>query len=126
MSDLKRDKIKYVRDYIKRFYKHRDKCYICGSKEKLELHHLYSLSELFNTWCLKNKIREINTVKEIESIRIRFREEHLEKLDNINLYTLCKEHHGLLHNIYSQTYSNALVPRIRRWLDIQKDKKRNN
>ncbi len=40
MDVLKRFPIKYVRDYIKKDYKVRDKCYICGSKDDLELIHL--------------------------------------------------------------------------------------
>ena len=50
---LKRDKVKYVRDKIKSNYKIKDECYICGSTEKLELHHLYTLSEMFNNWLEK-------------------------------------------------------------------------
>ena len=66
MSELKRFPIKYIRDYIKKDYKLRDKCYICGSTEKLELHHLFSISQLFNEWCSRNKITEINTVEKAD------------------------------------------------------------
>ena len=68
MDVLKRFPIKYVRDYIKKDYKVRDKCYICGSKDDLELHH------------------------------------------------------SKLHTLYGQNYSNHLVPKVKKWLDIQKDK----
>ena len=68
MSNLKRFPIKYIRDYIKKDYKTREDCYICGSKTKLELHHLYSVSELFGKWCDKNGIKEVNSVEKIKEL----------------------------------------------------------
>ena len=102
MDVLKRFPIKYVRDYIKKDYKVRDKCYICGSKDDLELHHLYSLSQLWQKWCIANN--------------------NSKYLNNKNLYTLCRMHHSKLHTLYGQNYSNHLVPKVKKWLDIQKDK----
>ena len=122
MSQLKRFPIKYISDYIKKDYKLKDKCYICGSKEKLELHHLFSVSQLFEQWCSENKVTEINTVEKITSLREIFAVDCKESLDHHNLYTLCKTHHQRLHNIYGQNYSNHLVPKIKNWLEIQKDK----
>ena len=122
MSQLKRFPIKYIRDYIKKDYKLKDKSYICGSKEKLELHHLFSVSQLFEQWCSENKVTEINTVEKITSLREIFAVDCKESLDHHNLYTLCKTHHQRLHNIYGQNYSNHLVPKIKNWLEIQKDK----
>jgi len=122
MSQLKRFPIKYIRDYIKKDYKIRDECFICGTKENLELHHLFSVSQLFNDWCLKNKVTEIDSVEKITSLREIFSVDCKESLDHHNLYTLCKNHHQRLHNIYGQRYSNHLVPKIRNWLEIQKEK----
>ena len=122
MSQLKRFPIKYIRDYIKKDYKLKDKCYICGSKEKLELHHLFSVSQLFEQWCSENKVTEIDTVEKITSLSEIFAVDCKESLDHHNLYTLCKTHHQRLHNIYGQNYSNHLVPKIKNWLEIQKDK----
>ena len=59
MDVLKRFPIKYVRDYIKKDYKISDKCVICESKENLELHHLYSLSQLWQKWCLDNNFKQV-------------------------------------------------------------------
>ena len=56
---LKRFPVKYIRDYLKKRYQKTDHCYICGKLNTLEFHHLYSVSELFNSWCVKNKISEI-------------------------------------------------------------------
>jgi len=122
MSELKRFPIKYIRDYIKKDYKLRDKCYICGSTENLELHHLFSVSQLFNEWCNQNKITEIDSVEKITSLREKFAIDCRESLDHHNLFTLCKSHHQRLHNIYGQRYSNHLTPKIKNWLDIQKEK----
>jgi len=124
MSELKRIPIKYIRDRIKRDYKQRDACYICGITENLELHHLYSISENFTNWCTKNKIdkKAIETVDAIEEIREKFYADEREYLDNTYLYTLCKKHHQRLHNIYGATYVNGMAPKIMRWIDRQKAK----
>lgn len=120
---MKRLSVKYIRDYIKKDYKVKDKCYICNSIENLELHHLYSLSELFNNWCDKNKINtDTITVDSIKQLREIFYKEEEEKLNNNNLYTLCKMHHERLHNIYGQRYSNFLASKVYNWLNIQKEK----
>ena len=122
MSDLKRIPIKYIRDYIKKDYKLKDCCYICGSTEKLELHHIYSISQLFEEWCLKHKIKEIDTIDTIKDLRVRFYADEFDRLSNNNLYTLCKIHHERLHNIYGQRYSNHIAVKIINWLNIQKEK----
>lgn len=124
MSELKRIPVKYIRDYIKRDYKLKDYCYICGSEENLELHHIYSLSECWNNWCIKNNIdnNKISTVDEINELRQKFQQDCQEDLANENLYTLCKMHHQRLHNIYGQRYGNHMAEKVKRWLDIQRDK----
>jgi len=122
MTELKRLPVKYVRDYIKKEYKLRDCCYICGSTNTLELHHLYSVSELFNTWCVKNNVKHITTEQQILEIRAKFAEDCYPELNNTNLFTLCGEHHKRLHNLYGQTYPNFMATKIKAWLDIQKDK----
>lgn len=122
MTELKRERVKYIRDYIKKDYKLRDCCFVCGSTMSLELHHMYSVSELFSEWCKKNKIVDINTVAEITALREVFARDCSKELSHENLYTLCSVHHKQLHNIYGQTYANYLAPRIINWLTIQKEK----
>ena len=122
MNQLKRFPIKYIRDFIKKDYKLRDECFICGSKDKLELHHLLSISELFNKWCVKNKINAIDDVDYIKKLRIEFANDCEEELSHKHLFTLCSSHHKQLHSIYGQTYSNHLAPKIKNWLEIQKAK----
>lgn len=125
MSNLKRLPVKFVRDYIKKDYKLKDCCFICGSIEELELHHLYSVSELFNNWCTKNKIMHIKDDEHIKQLRVQFAEDCAEDLSHNNLYTLCKLHHVRLHTIYGQSYANHLAPKIKSWIYLQKEKNGN-
>ena len=122
MNQLKRLPIKYIRDFIKKDYKLRDECFVCNSTEFLELHHLFSVSELFKRWRETNKINEISSVDEIKDLRVKFAEDCKDQLSHENLFTLCSTHHKQLHNLYGQTYSNHLVPKIKNWLEIQKAK----
>lgn len=122
MSDLRRELVKYIRDYIKKDYKLRDCCYICSSTDALELHHLYSVSELFNQWCVKKGVKNITTEAEIKQLRVVFAEDCADALANSNLFTLCSNHHKRLHNIYGQTYSNSMAPKIKNWLEVQRTK----
>ena len=122
MDKLRRLPVKTVRDYIKRFYKSKDCCYICGDSSNLELHHLYSVSELFNNWCDEQGIKELTSTDLIMKLRIQFYKDCYNKLNNDNLVTLCKSHHIRLHTIYGQRYSNNLVPKVVNWLEIQKEK----
>ena len=89
MNQLKRFPIKYIRDFIKKDYKLRDECFICGSKIKLELHHLLSVSELFNKWCTKNKVTTIDDVDCIKKLRVQFAEDCKDELSHEHLFTLC-------------------------------------
>jgi 5-methylcytosine-specific restriction endonuclease McrA len=122
MDTLKRFPIKYIRDYIKKDYKLKDECFICGTTNTLELHHLYSVSELFSKWCISKKIKSIESVDLINKLRIEFSEDEKDLLSNKNLFTLCKNHHIRLHTIYGQTYANHLVPKIKNWLLVQREK----
>ena len=122
MSELKRFPIKYIRDFIKKDYKLRDECFVCNSTEFLELHHLFSVSELFNNWCDKNKIIIIEDVETINELRVQFSQDCESDLSHENLFTLCSSHHKQLHNIYGQRYSNHLTPKIKNWLEIQRAK----
>jgi len=122
MNTLKRFPVKYIRDYIKKDYKLRDQCYICGVDKNLELHHLYSLSQLWNSWLAKHKIKHIEGVEQIKNLRETFSKDCADSLSNEHLITLCSSHHKQLHTVYGQNYLNHLVPKIRNWLEIQKEK----
>lgn len=120
-NSLKRVPVKYLRDMMKSKYKTKEPCFICGCSDNIELHHLYSLSELWNSWLEKNKIT-ISTESDILLYRKQFELDNLEMLSNDNLYSLCKGHHARLHEIYGKTYSNYTVQKVRNWLLKQKDK----
>ena len=119
---LKRFPVKYIRDYLKKNYEKQDFCYICNGTKSLEFHHLYSVSDLFNAWCESNNIEEITSVDEIVKYREKFEEDYVWELSNENALTLCKTHHQRLHNIFGQRYSNSLVPKVKNWVQIQKEK----
>ena len=119
---LKRFPVKYIRDYIKKKYKKNDECFICNLTNTLEFHHLFSVSELFNSWCIKNSIKNITTVEEIKKYREQFELDNLWELSNENALTLCKQHHERLHNIFGQRYANSMVPKVKNWVRIQKEK----
>jgi hypothetical protein len=121
MSELKRIPVKYVRDYIKKHYSYGKSCYICKSTSNLELHHLYSISELWNNWVDKRNLN-ITEYEEIKELRVEFYEEHLDLLSSENLYTLCKAHHEKLHSIYGQRYSNWRSEKVKNWIEAQKNK----
>lgn len=125
MTKLTKYPVKIVREYIKKDYKARDCCYVCGSTEKLELHHLYSLSETWNKWLDSKNIRHLESNEQVMELRVDFAKECAEPLSNKHLITLCDIHHKQLHNIYGQRYSNHLAPKIQKWLDIQREKNGN-
>jgi transcription elongation factor Elf1 len=121
MSELKRLPVKYVRDFIKKDYKYDACCFICGSTEKLELHHVYSVSELWNNWLDAHKYSNL-TVDQVMKLRVDFYNDNKEHLDSHNLYTLCKVHHQRLHNIYGARYSNWRSEKVKIWIVAQKEK----
>ena len=54
MPKLKRDIVKYVRDKAKSRYEKASECRICGTNERLDFHHFYSLTLLLNKWLKEN------------------------------------------------------------------------
>ena len=51
-----------MHDHNSKQHDHDSHVAVDGSKTKLELHHLLSVSELFNKWCTKNKVTTIDDV----------------------------------------------------------------
>jgi hypothetical protein len=113
--------VKWIRDGIKSSYKKREPCFICGAVIDIELHHIYSVSELWNVW-LKEKRVSVCCDEDVLAIRPQFEQDNLDKLSNDNLYSLCKPHHLRLHQIYGKSYSNYMGDRVRNWLHAQRDK----
>ena len=118
--ELKRDLIKYIRDKAKSKYEKTDKCYICGSKERLDFHHFYSLTELFEEYMTKNNLN-ITTEEEILEVREKFIEEYFDKIYN-RAVTICHKHHLKLHSIYGKKPKLITAEKQERWVEIQRNK----
>jgi len=118
--DLKRDLVKYVRDRAKSKYDKGTECRICGSKENLDFHHFYGLTELLDKWLRGNKLN-IQTAEEIMEVRDPFIEEHLRELYE-EAVTLCHEHHLRLHSIYGKRPKLFTAQKQQRWVERRREK----
>jgi len=119
---LKRDEVKYIRDLAKSSYTKDSECYICGSKDNLQLHHFYSISALWNKY---KKGIVIKSVEDINKYRESFIEEHKKELYE-EVVTLCKEcHMNKLHKIYGVSPSLGTAKKQKRWVEIQREKNGN-
>ena len=89
-QDLKRLEVKYVRDKAKSAYpsKKGASCEICETAEELEFHHFVGLTNLWNRFKKKHKVK-INNVEDIEIHRDRFISIHATELYDKGVY-LCK------------------------------------
>lgn len=112
--------VKWVRDKAKAAYEKKETCYICGTKEDLELHHLTSITILLNTWADK-KSYDISTDEGILEVRDEFIAEHQKEIYE-DVYTLCNTHHVKLHGVYGKAPLPASAPKQKRWIEIQKAK----
>lgn len=118
---MKRVEVKYVRDGIKARYPLRDECFISGSKEDLELHHFFTVSELWEAWKRKNGI-VINEVEDVIRERENFYREHEKELLE-DVVTLTKYwHQGRLHKIYGQKPKLHTAAKQKRWCQRMRDK----
>ena len=118
---LKRDPVKYIRDSMKSTYKAKEQCFICGSCDNIELHHLYSVAELWHAWAKQNHIK-IECDEDVLACRDSFVADNGLYLSNEHLYSLCKPHHQRLHSIYGKSYSNYMARRVKKWLEAQRAK----
>ena len=100
--DLKRDLVKYVRDKAKSKYDKGTECRICGSKENLDFHHFYGLTELLEKWLREQKL-VIQTAEEIMEMELESaRKIELEKKRLANLKENDERHfdnYNRVHNI---------------------------
>lgn len=120
VKNLKRDPIKFVRDKAKGRYQKGTECFICGQTEKLDFHHFYTLTPLFNKWLKANKIT-INTDEDVLEVRDRFIEEHMDEL-YVHTVTLCHDHHLKLHSLYGKDPPLGTAPKQKNWVSIQREK----
>lgn len=110
--------VKRVRDYLKSDYDKQDVCYICSNTSSLELHHAFSISELWNLWLKRNKLND-NDPEKVNEYRIKFADDCAEQLSYT--YTLCKTHHLKLHSIYGPRYSNYMARNVINWINKQQE-----
>ena len=115
--DLKRDIVKYIRDKAKNKYEKGTECYICGSHEKLDFHHYYTLSPLVHAYVKKNKLLP----EHILSFQEDFIQDHWAELYE-HTVTLCHEHHLLLHKVYGRNPSLGTATKQENWVEIQREK----
>lgn len=121
MSNLKRDEIKYIRDLAKSSYKKGTECYICGSKENLQFHHFYSLTELWNKFKRKVNIK-IETIQDILDWREVFKSAHHTEIYDETI-TLCKFHHmERLHKIYGKSPPLSTAIKQKKWCELRREK----
>ena len=112
--------VKWVRDRAKAAYVKKDTCFICGTKQDLELHHLHSITILLNNWADKNNY-DISTDDGILAVRDEFIELHKVELYDM-VYTLCNKHHVALHGVYGKAPSPHSTEKQRSWIERQKAK----
>lgn len=119
-TSLKREVIKYIRDKAKSAYVKQTECYICGGSTELELHHFYSISELFNLWC-RAQGRVVSTEEEILACRDQFILEHDKEIYK-DVRTLCRKHHKQLHSLYGQHPPLKTANKQENWCDKLREK----
>lgn len=112
--------VKWVRDRAKKAYEKTTECFICGTSQDLELHHLHSITILLNSWA-KRKNYDITTDEGILEVRDEFIEEHNVELYDL-VYTLCNKHHVNLHQIFGKAPSPHSIDKQGVWIDKQKAK----
>lgn len=120
MATNKRLPVKWIRDRAKAAYNKDDACFVCGTNEDLELHHLHSISVLLEDWC-KTKNIDVSSDEAVLAIRDQFISDHYDQIYN-KVYTLCNTHHVLLHKVYGKSPANHTASKQEAWLKIQQDK----
>jgi hypothetical protein len=118
---MNRDAVKWIRDRAKSRYNKGSECEICGSTENLDFHHYYSVAELLDRWCTKNKLT-LKTDDDVLAVRDRFIAEHEYELFEATV-TLCNFHHAeSLHKIYGKSPGLGTAKKQMNWVRIQKEK----
>ena len=123
MKQLKREPIKYIRDKAKAKYEKSTECYICGTDERLDFHHYYTLTPLLNEWLKeKQKLRPEHYTNEYIVIwRDEFIEEKWTELYK-HAVTICHKHHLQLHSVYGRNPPITTAKKQMRWVEIQREK----
>lgn len=123
MTELKRDRVKYIRDKAKSRYEKDSSCKICGAQIKLDLHHYFTLVPLLNKWLEeKQRLRPEHYTDEYITIwREEFIDDNWKELYD-DTVTLCHDHHLKLHSIYGRNPPLHTAKKQLRWVEIQREK----
>jgi hypothetical protein len=113
--ELKRDVVKYVRDKAKSRYVKGPACEICGSTQRLDFHHFYSLTPLLYRWIRANKLDPKNVV----DFRDDFIEAHEAELYE-HAVTICHNHHLELHSRFGKDPSLGTAKKQMKWVERKK------
>jgi hypothetical protein len=124
MSDLMRDEIKYIRDISKSKYNKATECRICQATEELQLHHYYSLTNLWLKWKKDKGVKAIDSVEQILVLREEFKSDHTVEIYDETV-TLCKVCHIQLHKVYGQAPTLITAPKQKRWVERIREKRIN-
>lgn len=119
-TDNARLAVKWIRDKAKSGYNKGNQCEICGTTEKLDFHHFYTLTPLFDKWCRVNKIK-IVTDEDVLAVRDRFIAEHKVELYDETV-TLCHDHHMKLHSVYGKAPTLGTASKQKTWVEKQREK----
>ena len=119
-GENKRIAVKWIRDRAKAAYTKQDCCYVCGTQQDLELHHVYSITRLLERWAHHNGI-QVDTDEQVLEIRDRFIAEHHREIYEL-VYTLCNKHHVQLHGVYGKKPQFGTETKQSVWIERQKAK----
>lgn len=115
--------VKWIRDKAKAAYEKQDTCYICGTQQDLELHHVYSITRLLERWS-EQKGYDVSTDDGILAVRDEFIAEHHRELYDL-VYTLCNKDHVKLHGIYGKKPALGSETKQSNWIERQRLKYEN-
>jgi len=116
--------VKHVRNKVKSKYKKDDSCYICGSADSLEFHHLLCLSVEVKKLLLKFGYRKYPEESDPKFTDLAWAVAESPDLKNPeHYYTLCKKCHKQLHKIYGQNY--IAWKAVKKYIEKQREKLRN-
>jgi len=110
--------VKMVRDKTRKSLVFADACFISGAEVGLEIHHMYTLSSLVNEYLQKKGI--VITDENKLQVRQDFIEAYSEEIKEQTVLT--KAWHKKLHAVFGYKYPNYIVPKVRRWILLQRDK----
>lgn len=119
-NTTKRIPIKWVRDKAKSAYIKMPECYICATKEDLELHHTNGMQNMWDAWVAKNNYI-VETDEHVVELREQFIAEHHTQI-YIDVFTLCAQHHLKLHAVYGKSPPLVTAKKQVLWINKQKEK----